>query len=99
MANDSLSIAVVYALPHRQAVVRINVPVGTTALIAIERSGLLERYPELRSSELNCAIYGRQVPLTQVLGQSDRIEILRPLLIDPKESRRQTAAKNKLKAR
>lgn len=99
MASDLLSIAVVYALPNRQDIVKISVPQGTTVAAAVELSGLLNRHPLLRAEELNCAIYSRMVPLTQTVSAGDRIEILRPLLIDPKENRRQVAAKNKAKVR
>ena len=83
MASDALPIVVVYALPNRQDIVRLTVPPATTVAAAVELSGLLNRHPQLRAEELNCAIYSRIVPLTQTVSAGDRIEILRPLLIDP----------------
>jgi len=97
MAEVLLSISVVYALPERQQVVHLHVEGGTTVGEAIARSGLTQQFAELGSATLNCAIYGRVVPITQVVAAGDRIEILRPLLIDPKESRRQAAARTKRK--
>jgi uncharacterized protein len=99
MESDGVSISVVYAQPDRQHVVKLSVPPGTTVAQAVERSTLLEQFSELRTAPPNYAIYGRVVALTQVVADRDRIEILRPLLIDPKEHRRQIAAKNKTKTR
>ena len=88
-----IRVDVVYALPDRQSVVKLAVAAGTTAEVAVEISGLRRRYPEITSRPLHCAIFGRPVEGSQVLVEGDRVEILRPLLIDPKENRRQTAAR------
>lgn len=92
---EIISISVVYALPDRQVVVPLQVPVGTSVEQAVERSGLLREFPDITTRPLHCAIYARPVQLSQLVRAADRIEILRPLLIDPKESRRQAAAKSK----
>jgi uncharacterized protein len=99
MASEQVSITVVYALADRQEVVRLSVERGTTVAQAVERSDLARKFPEIVKVPLICAIYGRVVESTQAVGEGDRIEILRPLLIDPKENRRQVAARNKLKPR
>jgi uncharacterized protein len=93
MPDARIAISVVYALPDRQTVVPLEVPSGTTVGEAVRLSSLASRFPELATSSLNCAIFGRVVPLGQVVAAGDRIEVLRPLLIDPKESRRQAAAR------
>lgn len=92
MEAEERSISVVYALADRQEVVKLTVAATTTVAEAVERSGLVERFPEIAASPLNCAVYARIVELASVVGEGDRIEILRPLLIDPKENRRQVAA-------
>jgi len=89
---NTLRIAVVYALPAQQPLVELQMPSGATVLQAVEQSGLRERFAELSGGELACAIFSRVVPLSAQLHDGDRVEILRPLLIDPKESRRQAAA-------
>jgi uncharacterized protein len=99
MARDYESISVVFALAEQQEVVNLQVASGTTVAQVVELSGLARRFPDVATLPLNCAIYGRVVASTQVVASGDRIEILRPLLIDPKENRRQTAAKNRLKPR
>jgi uncharacterized protein len=97
MEPEQRSISVVYALADDQEVVELTVPATTTVAEAIERSGLLGRFPEIAAAPLNCAVYSRVVEPTSVVGEGDRIEILRPLLIDPKENRRQVAAAAKKK--
>jgi putative ubiquitin-RnfH superfamily antitoxin RatB of RatAB toxin-antitoxin module len=90
---EALSISVVYALPETQAVVRLDVPRGTTVEQAVELSQLVGRFPEIRALPLQCAVFGRHVPLTYTVRDGDRVEILRPLRVDPKEQRRRAAAK------
>jgi uncharacterized protein len=88
--SDRLDVSVIYALPDRQPVVQLELNAGATVEQALQASGFLERFPEIGSAPA-CAVFGRAVMLTQVLKPGDRIEILRPLLIDPKEARRQAA--------
>lgn len=93
--RELLQVQVVYALPERQALIDLEVPPGTTVEQAVERSALAERFAEMRTRPLVCAIYGRPVLNSYVLRQGDRVEILRPLQVDPKESRRQAAARSR----
>jgi len=88
-------VSVVYALPDRQALRELELPDSATVAEAVVRSGLLEQFPEIRSTPLACAIYGRPVVDSQVLRAGDRVEILRPLQVDPKESRRRAAARGR----
>jgi uncharacterized protein len=99
MDRHEVSISVVFALADLQEIVRLNVVRGTTVTEAVELSGLARKFPEIATMPLRCAIYSRVVAQTHVVADGDRIEILRPLLIDPKENRRQAAAKNPLKSR
>lgn len=92
---ESIAIEVVYALAHRQVIVHLQLPAGTRVQQAVQASGLLERFPEIATQPLHCAIYGRAATAETTLRAKDRVEILRPLLIDPKESRRQAAARMK----
>jgi putative ubiquitin-RnfH superfamily antitoxin RatB of RatAB toxin-antitoxin module len=92
---ESIRVRVVYALAQRQEVIDLVVPAHTTVLQAVEKSGLISRFPQIESQPLKCAIFGRLVPDSQSLADGDRVEILRPLLVDPKESRRQAATKSR----
>jgi uncharacterized protein len=84
-------IRVVYALPDRQESVEVALEPGMDVQTAVLRSGLLSRFPQPASASLVCAIYGQPAALTREVQEGDRIEILRPLFIDPKEARRQAA--------
>lgn len=97
--NEWLRIRVVYALPDQQPSVDLQVPSGTSLAEAVTRSGLLQKFPEARARPLECAVFGRAVPSTYELRDGDRIEILRPLLIDPKQSRRDAAQRARAEAR
>lgn len=100
MANgELLRIRVIYALPDHQATVDLQLPPGTSLTEAVTRSGLLQKFPEAAARPLNCAIFGRAVPLTYELHDGDRIEILRPLLIDPKQSRREAAERSRAQSK
>jgi putative ubiquitin-RnfH superfamily antitoxin RatB of RatAB toxin-antitoxin module len=96
---ESLRVRVVYALPDRQVSVSLEVPPGTTAAEAVTRSKLLEKFPEAAARPLACAVFGRAVPVSYELREGDRVEILRPLLIDPKQSRREAAERSRAAAR
>lgn len=65
---------------------------------AVRKSGLLERYPDAARVPLNVAIFGRVVAVEERLRDGDRVEILRPLIVDPKQARRQAAARTKPKS-
>jgi putative ubiquitin-RnfH superfamily antitoxin RatB of RatAB toxin-antitoxin module len=64
---------------------------GPTAGEAVQASGLLAEFPELRESSLALGVWGRRVDCTQRLRAGDRVEIYRPLRIDPRAARREAA--------
>jgi len=90
-----MRIWVVYALPDRQSVQELQLPEPATVAEAVARSGLLQQFPELGDRPLACAIFGRAVADSHLLRADDRVEILRPLQVDPKESRRRAAARSR----
>jgi uncharacterized protein len=85
-------IEVAYALPGRQRVVHLELERPMTAEEAVRASGLLEEFPELAGQALALGIYGRRVDGTYVLRAGDRVEIYRPLKVDPRDARRRAAA-------
>nr|WP_238531410.1 RnfH family protein [Collimonas fungivorans] len=88
-----IQIQVCYASPGVQALKQLSVPAGTLLHDGIKRSGLLE---EIREIDLSCwrvGIYGKLKTLDTVLRDQDRVEIYRPLIADPMESRRKRADK------
>lgn len=85
---STIKIEVVYALPERQMLLALEVEEGTTAREAVERSGILLRYPEIDLTRARVGIFGRLAQLDAALCDGDRVEIYRPLIADPKEARR-----------
>lgn len=98
--NDMITVEIAYALPDRQRILELQVPVGTTAMEAVRRSGIEQLFPELEVEKAKLGVF------SQVLGtkglapasdyqlrERDRIEIYRPLIADPKEARRKRAEK------
>jgi hypothetical protein len=90
-----IDVEVAYALPERQTLLRCNVPLGTTVEEAVQRSGILEHYPELDLSNSKLGIFAKVVPNNRVLREGNRVEIYRPLLADPKAVRQQRAEEGK----
>jgi uncharacterized protein len=87
----SLEIEVVYALPAGEDAVTLRLPAGATALDAVRASGVLERHPEIDLEGQKIGIHGRVVAAQAPLRNGDRVEIYRPLLLEPKEARRRRA--------
>jgi putative ubiquitin-RnfH superfamily antitoxin RatB of RatAB toxin-antitoxin module len=85
-----LRIEVVYALPERCWATTVQLPAPATVGEALAMAVL--PVPGLVVDPARLAVYGRTVELTSPLHDGDRIEILRPLQVDPKEARRQRAA-------
>jgi putative ubiquitin-RnfH superfamily antitoxin RatB of RatAB toxin-antitoxin module len=83
---------VVYALPERSHLFQIRVPRGTTVGSAIQACGILRAAPELAGRDLDVGIFGRCCALGEPVQAGDRIEIYRPLKVDPKTARRERAA-------
>lgn len=89
----ALAVEVVYALPGRAVLARVEVPAGATLREAIGRSGLLEQFPEIDLARNRVGVFGRLRALDQPVAPGDRVEIYRPLAADPKERRRRRARK------
>lgn len=86
MGSESVSVEVVYALAVAQEVISLQLPTGTTAGEAVKASGF-------KIGGHRLGIGGRLVAASQVLKDGDRVELLRPLAVDPKEARRSRARK------
>lgn len=92
--EDAFTVEVVYALSNQQLVLPVVLKAGATVKIAIEQSGITERFPEIDLNQNMVGIFGQVCPLDQTLRGGDRVEIYRPLIHDPKEARRRRAEKN-----
>jgi putative ubiquitin-RnfH superfamily antitoxin RatB of RatAB toxin-antitoxin module len=83
-----LNITLVYSPAPRQ--VRewvVDFEPGTTVIQALLACSIFKEYPEL-ANKPTTGIWGRKVRLNQPLADKDRIEIYRPLRVDPKTARR-----------
>ena len=89
--TELISVEVTYASKSRQSLKSLNVPRGTKVIEAIQLSGICDEFPELNIETARIGIFSQFVEKEQVLNEHDRVEIYRPLLIDPKEARRQRA--------
>ena len=95
MASDTLiQVTVVYSPAARvvREVSLVMAPASTLAN-ALQASGLLQLFPAIDPSNTQFGIWGRLADLDQVLRENDRIELYRPLTVDPKVARRERFAK------
>lgn len=83
-----LRIEVVYALRHRQTLLAFEVAEGTTVKEALQRSGILQCYPEIDLASGDLGVFGKVVPPATVLRDGDRVEIYRPLIANSRQARR-----------
>lgn len=86
-----MQIEVVYALANEQEIITLTLPPDTTVRDAVIQSQLLQRYSAIVLDESPVGIYGERVSYDAILRDGDRVEIYRPLIIDPMEARRARA--------
>lgn len=92
---DWINVEVAYALPTKQKIARLKVKQGTTVLDAAKQSALDVEFPEINWDSVALGVFGKAVkaPAIEQVREGDRVEIYRPLLIDPKQARLNRAAK------
>lgn len=90
-----IQVELVYALPERQYMSQFELETGACIRDVIMQSGILEEYAELGLENLSVGIFGKRKTLDTEVMDNDRVEIYRPLQIDPKEARRRRAQLNK----
>ena len=102
--NKMIVVEVAYALPQKQKLIELKVVEGTTALQAVEQSGIVQSFPEIDVASCQMGIFsqvlgtkGLPEPKDYQLQERDRVEIYRPLIVDPKEGRRRRAEEAKIK--
>jgi putative ubiquitin-RnfH superfamily antitoxin RatB of RatAB toxin-antitoxin module len=88
-----IRVEVAYALPDRQKIIALTVEENCSVLDAAQRSGIDREFPEIDWTNAQFGIFSHPIeqPAQQLVRDGDRIEIYRPLLIDPKEVRKQRA--------
>ena len=91
VAPETISIQVVCAEAGRQTVLKLEVEAGCTVTEALLRSGILAQHPDIDASACGFGIFGHEVTRDHRLQDGDRLEVLRPLMEDPRERRRRLA--------
>eukprot|EP01126_Amoeba_proteus_P024393 TRINITY_DN24595_c0_g1_i1.p2 TRINITY_DN24595_c0_g1~~TRINITY_DN24595_c0_g1_i1.p2 ORF type:complete len:102 (-),score=6.72 TRINITY_DN24595_c0_g1_i1:440-745(-) len=84
---DKIRVEIAYLKPNLQTVLGVNIVAGGTILMALQESKLLELFPELELEKLILGIFSEIKTLDTKLVAGDRVEIYRPLVIDPKQAR------------
>ena len=87
-------IEVAYARPDKQIILTVEVEEQSTIETAIQRSGILTAFPEINLAKQSVGVFSKPRSLSDLVEEGDRIEIYRPLIIDPKEARRAKAKKS-----
>ncbi|MDO5691891.1 MAG: RnfH family protein [Pseudomonadota bacterium] len=88
--SNLLHITVAYSpAPRQMHEVEVALPMGGTVQDALTASGLLARFPDMKVESGYVGVWGRKVPLGQLLRERDRVEVWRPLRVDPKLARRE----------
>ena len=88
-STETLSVVVAYS-PRAGQVdeVALSLPAGATVADAVHASGLMQRHPTLAPASLRIGVWGKLRQPDDVLRERDRVELYRPLTVDPKEARR-----------
>ena len=87
-----IDVEVVFGIPEQQRLVSLRLKSGATVADAIEKSGLAREFAGHDLSSLSIGVWGHLAARDAVLSAGDRVEIYRPLQMDPRESRRRLAA-------
>ena len=95
MAEEVIEVEVAYATPQEQCVLKVRGQSGLTVMQAVQRSKILERFPEIDLAEAKMGVFGKLAKPDAPLLEGDRVEVYRPLIADPKEARKRRAAEGK----
>lgn len=86
-----IDVEVVFTTSERQVLLAMQVAGGATVADVIGQSRIDLEFPGIPVEEFEVGVWGRVVATDHVVRDGDRIEIYRPLRIDPREARRQLA--------
>jgi len=90
-----IRVEVAFARPDKQEIISLDVEEGTTAVEAVKRSGIAGMFPEVDPDNDDMGVFGKVIknPSAHELRDGDRVEVYRPLKIDPKQARLNRAKK------
>jgi hypothetical protein len=92
VTDEQIRVEVAYAREAAQALLPVQGPMGLTIADAIERSGIMQRFPEIDLDVNKVGVFGKVAKLDTPLADGDRVEIYPPLIADPKQARKARAA-------
>jgi len=97
--EGTFSVTVVLAAGPRQVQsCRLRVAPGCTAAMAVQLSGLLQHLPQAEVDALALGVWGHKVTGKHLVQADDRVELYRPLTVDPKVARRERFVKQGAKS-
>ena len=83
-----MRVELVFALADRQELLVVELPDGATVGSAIDKSGLARQFPDVVFDTLQAGVWGKLADRDQAVKAGDRVEIYRPLEMDPRDARR-----------
>ena len=83
-----MKIQVIYITQNSQFLADTELPKGASVHQAIKQSGLLEKHPDISLENNEVGIFGELVTGQTILNENDRVEVYRPLMMDPMQARR-----------
>lgn len=72
----------------RQRLVEVTMPATATVADAISAAGIDDEFPDLNTGDMRVGVWGKVVERSDTLRDGDRVELYRPLVMDPREARR-----------
>lgn len=91
MSGSLKRVSVIFGYADKQTMVAADVPESATVEDAIRQSGILERHPEIDLRAVKVGVFGKVRALDAPVAHGERVEIYRPLQVDPKQARRERA--------
>jgi putative ubiquitin-RnfH superfamily antitoxin RatB of RatAB toxin-antitoxin module len=89
-----IQVTLVYSpSPREVREIALALPRGATLLQAVQASGIQAMFPDLDLQQVQVGVWGRKAGLEQVLRDRDRVELYRPLKVNPKVARRERFAR------
>ncbi len=82
-----MEVEIAYAVPGQQIIQQLTVPVGSTIAQVLDLSGILQQFPQLLQGNITVGVFGKIRDLSSEVHAEERVEIYRPLYMDPKEAR------------
>lgn len=90
VSKPSLHVSAVYApVPRETLELLLELPGTATVADCLRATGWIEKFPQWANAPPDVGVWGRKVSLNHRLREGDRVEVYRPLTVDPKVARRE----------